>query len=211
VRVAIQALAAVLGGTQSLHTNAYDEALALPTEQSATLALRTQQILAHETGVPETVDPVGGSWYIEALTERMEREARALLDGIEQAGGAAKAVERGVFQEAIAKSAYAAQRAIESGETVVVGVNEYTDEQPIPSMPGPDYSALAAEQRERVRKGRGRRDAGRVKRTLAELEAAASAPAAPLMDPILDAVRARATVGEISDVLRGVWGVYRAS
>ncbi len=211
VRVAIQALAAVLGGTQSLHTNAYDEALALPTEQSATLALRTQQILAHETGVPETVDPVGGSWYIEALTERMEREARALLDGVEQAGGAAKAVERGVFQDAIAKSAFAAQRAIESGETVVVGVNEYTDEQPIPSMSAPDYSALAAAQRRRLTEIRGKRDTGNVKRVLGVLERAARDPAAPLMDPILDAVRARATVGEISDVLRGVWGVYRPS
>ena len=211
VRVAIQALAAVLGGTQSLHTNAYDEALALPTEQSATLALRTQQILAHETGVPETVDPVGGSWYIEALTERMEREARALLDGVEQAGGAAKAVERGVFQDAIAKSAFAAQRAIESGQAVVVGVNEYTDEQPIPSMSAPDYSALAAAQRRRLTEIRGKRDTGNVKRVLGVLERAARDPAAPLMDPILDAVRARATVGEISDVLRGVWGVYRPS
>jgi methylmalonyl-CoA mutase N-terminal domain/subunit len=211
VRVAIQALAAVLGGTQSLHTNAYDEALALPTEQSATLALRTQQILAHETSVPEIVDPVGGSWYVEALTDRMEGEARELLDGIEQAGGAAKAVERGVFQEAIAKSAYAAQRAIESGQTVVVGVNEYADEQGIPSVPAPDYSALAERQRERVRKGRATRDGGRVQRALDGLKAAASNPAAPLMDPILEAVRARATVGEISDVLRRVWGVYRPS
>jgi methylmalonyl-CoA mutase N-terminal domain/subunit len=211
VRVAIQALAAVLGGTQSLHTNAYDEALALPTAQSATLALRTQQILAQETGVPEIVDPVGGSWYVEALTDRMEREARALLDGIERAGGAAKAVERGVFQEAIAKSAYAAQRAIEAGKTVVVGVNEYADEREIPSVPAPDYSALAERQRERVRKGRGTRDGGRVQRALDELTAAASTPAAPLMEPILAAVRARATVGEISDSLRGVWGVYRPS
>ena len=211
VRVAIQALAAVLGGTQSLHTNAYDEALALPTEQSATLALRTQQILAHETGVPEIVDAVGGSWYVEALTDRMEREARALLDEIEEAGGAAQAVALGVFQEAIARSAYAAQRAVESGETVVVGVNEYADEQDIPSVPAPDYSALAEEQRERVRKGRGTRDGGRVKRTLAELEAAAAAPVAALMEPILEAVRARATVGEIADVLRRVWGVYRPS
>jgi len=211
VRVAIQALAAVLGGTQSLHTNAYDEALALPTEQSATLALRTQQILAHETGVPETVDPVGGSWYVEALTDRMEREARALLDGIEQAGGAAQAVGRGVFQEAIAKSAYAAQRAIESGETVVVGVNEYTDEQRTPSVPAPDYGALAAEQRARVAQTRGKRETGKVKRVLGALEAAARDAAAPLIEPILAAVRARATVGEISDVLRGVWGVYRPS
>src|SRR2546428_3648559 len=119
VRVAIQALAAVLGGTQSLHTNAYDEALALPTEQSATLALRTQQILAHETGIPETVDPAGGSWYVEALTDRMEREARALLDGIEQAGGAAQAGGRGGLPEAIAKSGRAPPRGIEAGETAV--------------------------------------------------------------------------------------------
>ena len=209
VRVAIQALAAVLGGTQSLHTNAYDEALALPTEQSATLALRTQQILAHETGVPETVDPAGGSWYVEALTDRVERDARALLEEIERAGGAARAVERGLFQEAIARSAYEAQRAIESGESVVVGVNEYGDDQEVPSVPAPDYTVLAEAQRRRVAEMRGQREAGRVARTLDALRAAARAPAAPLMEPILDAVRARATVGEISDVLRGVWGVYR--
>src|SRR5437867_10167326 len=209
VRVAMQALAAVLGGTQSLHTNAYDEALALPSEQSATLALRTQQILAHETGVPETVDPAGGSWYVEALTDRMERDARALLEEIERAGGAARAVERGLFQDAIARSAYAQQRAIESGESVIVGVNEYADDQELPSIPGPDYQALAAVQCTRVAEIRGKRDTGNVKRVLGELEAAARAPAAPLMEPILDAVRARATVGEISDVLRGVWGVYR--
>src|SRR5205085_1906580 len=190
-----RAVASGLGGTQSLHTNAYDEALALPTEQSATLALRTQQILAHETGVPETVDPVGGSWYIEALTERMEREARALLDGIEQAGGAAKAVERGVFQEAIAKSAYAAQRAIESGKTVVVGGNEYADDQAIPSVPAPDYSALAAAQRRRVAQLRGKRKTGAVKTALGALEAAARETSAALMEPMLEAVRARATVG----------------
>ncbi len=209
VRVAIQALAAVLGGTQSLHTNAYDEALALPTEQSATLALRTQQILAHETGIPETVDPAGGSWYVEALTDRVEREARGLLEEIERTGGAARAVERGQFQDAIARSAYEAQRAIESGESLVVGVNEYADEQDVPSVPAPEYSALALAQRRRVAEQRGTREAGRVRRTLEALQAAGRDPAAPLMEPILDAVRARATVGEISDVLRGVWGVYR--
>ena len=209
VRVAIQALAAVLGGTQSLHTNAYDEALALPTEQSATLALRTQQILAHETGVPETVDPAGGSWYVEALTDRVERDARALLEEIERAGGAARAVERGLFQEAIARSAYAQQRAIESGESVVVGVNEYADDQTIPSVPGPDYQALAAAQCTRVAEIRGKRETGNVKRALGALERAARDPAPPLIEPMLDAVRARATVGEISDVLRAVWGVYR--
>ncbi len=209
VRVAIQALAAVLGGTQSLHANAYDEALALPTQRSATLALRTQQILAHETGIPETVDPAGGSWYVEALTDRMEREARVLLDDIERAGGAARAIERGLFQQAIAKSAYAQQRAIESGEAVVVGVNEYADDQAIPSVPAPDYTALAVQQRERLAEIRGKRDAGRGKRALEEVAAAATDPAAPLMEPIIAAVRARATVGEISDVLRGVWGEYR--
>jgi len=211
VRVAIQALAAVLGGTQSLHTNAYDEALALPTEQSATLALRTQQILAHETGVPDVVDPVGGSWYVEALTDRLERDARALLDEIERAGGAARAVERGMFQEAIARSAYAQQRAVESGDSMVVGVNQYADDQAIASVPAPDYPALAAEQRQRTAQARGMRDAGRVKRALDELQAAARVAAAPLMEPIIDAVRARATVGEISDVLRAVWGEYRPS
>ncbi len=209
VRVAIQALAAVLGGTQSLHTNAYDEALALPTEQSATLALRTQQILAHETGIPETVDPAGGSWYVEALTDRVEREAHGLLEEIERAGGAARAIERGLFQDAIARSAYAQQRAIESGESVVVGVNEYADDQEVPSVPAPDYTALAAAQRRRVADLRGKRESGTVKRTLGQLEAAARDVRAPLMEPIIEAVRARATVGEISDVLRGVWGVYR--
>jgi methylmalonyl-CoA mutase N-terminal domain/subunit len=209
VRVAIQALAAVLGGTQSLHTNAYDEALALPTEQSATLALRTQQILAHETGIPDTVDPAGGSWYVEALTDRVEREARGLLETIERAGGAARAVERGLFQEAIARSAYAQQRAIESGESVVVGVNEYADDQEVPSIPAPDYTAFAAAQRRRVADRRGMRDAGCVTRALEDLAGAAADAGAPLMELIIEAVRARATVGEISDVLRGVWGVYR--
>ncbi len=209
VRVAIQALAAVLGGTQSLHTNAYDEALALPTAQSATLALRTQQVLAHETGVPDTVDPAGGSWYVEHLTDRLEREARALIAEIEGAGGAARAVERGVFQAAIARSAYEQQKALESEETVVVGVNKYADDLTIPSVPAPDYSALAAVQRRRVVELRGKREKGNVKRVLGALEAAARDATAPLMEPIIDAVRARCTVGEISDVRRGVWGVYK--
>jgi len=160
VRVAIQALAAMLGGTQSLHTNAYDEALALPTERSATLALRTQQILAHETGVPETVDPVAGSWYIEALTDRLEREARALIDEIERAGGAARAIERGMMQQAIARSAYEQQVAIESGALEVVGVNKYAQDRAVPSVPAPDYAALAAQQVGRLAEARRRRDHG---------------------------------------------------
>jgi methylmalonyl-CoA mutase N-terminal domain/subunit len=155
------------------------------------------------------VDPVGGSWYVEALTDRLERDARALLDEIERVGGAARAIEQGLFQEAIAKSAYAEQRAIEGGDEVVVGVNQYEDDQEIPSIPAPDYSALAAVQRRRVADLREKRETGKVKGALAQLRDAASTPAAPLVEPIIEAVRARATVGEISDVLRDVWGVYK--
>ena len=209
VRVAIQALAAVLGGTQSLHTNSYDEALALPTQASATLALRTQQVLAHETGVPAVVDPVAGSYYVEHLTDSLEREARALIEEIEERGGAARAIEQGFFQAAIARSAWEYQQAVESGERVVVGVNRYADDRETPSMPGPDYSALAGAQRRRVVGARRDRDAGRVRHTLAAVRAAARSSDARVMPVILDAVRARASVGEISDCLREAWGVYR--
>ena len=209
VRVAMQALAAVLGGTQSLHTNAYDEALALPTRRSATLALRTQQVLAHETAVPEVVDPVGGSWYLESLTDEIERQARALLDEIEERGGAARAIEQHYFQDAIAKSAYEQQRRIENGTDVVVGVNQFVEDAPAPAVPAPDYSGLAAAQRRRLAETRAKRDGAKVDRTLAALRQAAKLEQALLMDPIIDAVRARATVGEISDVFRDVWGVYR--
>jgi methylmalonyl-CoA mutase N-terminal domain/subunit len=209
VRVAIQALAAVLGGTQSLHTNAYDEALALPTEQNATLALRTQQLLAHETGVPAVADPLGGSWYVESLTDEIERGARALLAEIAAAGGAARAIERGIPQQAIAASAYRQQRAIEAGETEIVGVNAYAEERPAPAVPAPDYAALALDQVKRVGAARRRRDATHVAQALAALKQRAADPAAPLMPLVLAAVRARATVGEIADVWRGVWGEYR--
>jgi methylmalonyl-CoA mutase N-terminal domain/subunit len=209
VRVAIQAMAAVLGGTQSLHTNAYDEALALPTRQSATLALRTQQVLAQETGVPEVVDPLGGSWYLESLTDSIERGARALLDEIERGGGAVPAIEQGVFQEAIARSAYEQQRAVEAGTQVVVGVNQHATEEPIASVSAPDYSALAVAQRDRVQAVRARRDGAGAQQALRELEGAAREAGAPLVEPILAAVRARATLGEMSDVLRTVWGEYR--
>ena len=209
VRVALQALAAVLGGTQSLHTNSYDEALALPTEQSATLALRTQQLLAHETGVPGVVDPLGGSWYVESLTDQIEREATRLLDDIEARGGSARAIEQGYFQEAIAASAYAQQQAVEDGTQIVVGVNKYADDRPVASVHAPEYRKLEQTQKERVAKARGKREAGRVKRVLGDLEQAARERAAPLMELILAAVRVRATVGEISDVLREVWGVYQ--
>jgi len=208
VRVAIQAMAAVLGGTQSLHTNSYDEALALPTERSATLALRTQQLLAHETGVPDVADPLGGSWYLESLTDKLETAAKTLVEEVEVGGGSVKAIERGFFQEAIARSAYEQQREVEAGGQVVVGVNEYVTGEPIPAIAAPDYSTLAAQQRRRLAELRGKRDTGTVKRTLAALEGAAREASAPLMEPILDAVRARATLGEISDVFRTAWGLY---
>ena len=208
VRVAIQAMAAVLGGTQSLHTNSYDEALALPTERSATLALRTQQLLAHESGVPEVVDPLGGSWYVEALTDKLEAEARQLVEVVEGGGGSVKAIERGYFQEAIARSAYEQQRSIEEGKQVVVGVNEYVTGEPIPPIPAPDYSRLAEAQRKRLATLRGKRDTDKVKRTLGALDAAARQLDGPLIEPIIDAVRARATLGEISDALRSAWGTH---
>jgi methylmalonyl-CoA mutase, N-terminal domain len=208
VRVAVQALAAVLGGTQSLHTNAYDEALALPTQSSATLALRTQQVLAHETGVPAVVDPVGGSWYVERLTDELEASARALIAEVDARGGAARAIEQGYFQDAIARSAYAQQRRVEAGEQVVVGVNRYSDDRPLASVPAPDYSALAEVQRRRLAEARRARDGERVSRALAAVGAAARADT-PLVPLILEAVRARASVGEISDALRAAWGEYR--
>ena len=209
VRVAMQALAAVLGGTQSLHTNSYDEALALPTRLSATLALRTQQVLAHETAVPEVVDPLGGSWYLESLTDEIEQAARALVDEVEQLGGAARAIEQHYFQDAIAKSAYEQQRRIEEGTDVVVGVNEFVDDAPAPTVVAPDYTGLAAAQRRRLAAARAQRNAADVQRTLGALREAARTAQAPLMPAIIDAVRARASVGEISDVFRDLWGVYR--
>jgi len=210
VRVTLQALAAVLGGTQSLHTNGYDEALSLPSEQSATLALRTQQVIGYESGVAGVVDPLAGSYYVEALTDEIEAGARALIAQVDELGGAARAIELGFYQEAIARSAYEIQKAQESGERVVVGVNRFTDDSPPPALELPDFSALEAQQRVRLAEGRQRRDGAAVQAALTALRSAAAATE-PLMPPILAAVRARATLGEISDALRDVWGVYRAA
>jgi methylmalonyl-CoA mutase N-terminal domain/subunit len=204
----VQALAAVLGGTQSLHTNGYDEALALPTEGSATLALRTQQILGYESGVPEVVDPLAGSYYVECLTDSIEAGARELIAEVDGLGGAARAIERGFFQEAIARSAYELQKAQETGERVVVGVNRFTDDSPPLPIDTPDYSALESQQRARLAEVKRRRDAAGVHAALGDVKQSA-AGTHPLMAPIIAAVRARATLGEISDALRGVWGVYR--
>jgi methylmalonyl-CoA mutase N-terminal domain/subunit len=208
VRVTVQGLAAALGGTQSLHTNGYDEALALPTAESATLALRTQQILAHESGLAKTVDPLAGSWYVEALTDRIEAEALALIREVDALGGSAAALTRGYFQEAIARSAWELQQAQESGAMVVVGVNRFTDDSSLPPMPRPDYSVLAARQRARLAEVKRTRDSATVQQARLAVGAAARGTM-PLMPPILGAVRARATLGEISDTLREAWGSYR--
>jgi methylmalonyl-CoA mutase, N-terminal domain len=208
VRVTVQALAAVLGGTQSLHTNGYDEALALPTAESATLALRTQQILGFESGLADVVDPLAGSYYVEALTDSIEAAARALMAEVDAIGGAARAIERGFFQEAIARSAYEVQQAQESGKRTVVGVNRFTDDSPPVSIETPDFSGLEVEQRKRLAVVKRERDARAVSAALETITKAASGTL-PLMPPIITAVRARATLGEISDALRAVWGVYR--
>ena len=215
VRVTVQALAAVLGGTQSLHTNGYDEALALPTAEAATLALRTQQILGYESGTAQTVDPLAGSYYVESLTDEIERRAVALLEQVDAMGGAAAAIQRGFFQDEIARSAYEHQLRVEAGESVVVGVNRFGDGQDPPVIPSPDYSALERAQVASLAAVRRRRDGAAVERALAALGEAArpyAAPGAargPLMPFVIDAVRARASVGEIADAFAAVWGRYR--
>jgi methylmalonyl-CoA mutase, N-terminal domain len=208
VRVTVQALAAVLGGTQSLHTNGYDEALSLPTSESATLALRTQQILGFESGMAEVVDPLAGSYYVEALTDSIEAGARDLMGEIDTMGGAARAIEKGFFQDAIARSAYELQKAQEAGERVIVGVNRFTDDSSSLPIETPDYSALEGEQCSRLAEIKRSRNGEVVVSTLGVVKEAAGGTA-PLMPPIIDAVRARATLGEISDTLRDVWGLYR--
>ncbi len=209
VRVAYQALAAVLGGTQSLHTNSYDEALALPTANAARLALRTQQVLAFESGVPKTADPLGGSYYVESLTSQFEQGVRDLLDVVAGWGGAAAAIDQGKLQDAIARSAYREQRSVEAGERIVVGVNRFVDEEPPLDVDAPDYSALAQAQQVRLRQARLERDNTRCQGALAAVRQAAAG--SDLITPrLIEAVRARATVGEISNVLRDVWGTYDA-
>jgi methylmalonyl-CoA mutase N-terminal domain/subunit len=208
VRVTVQALAATLGGTQSLHTNGYDEALSLPTAEAATLALRTQQILGYESGLGNVVDPLAGSWYVEALTDRIEAEARAIVEEVDRLGGAAKAIDQGWFQEAIARSAWIQQQAQEKGTQVVVGVNRFTDDSPAPALSRPDYSALATRQKARLAEVKARRDETLVHQALTAVRQVA-AGSGHLMPPIIEAVRARATLGEISDALRESWGVFR--
>jgi methylmalonyl-CoA mutase, N-terminal domain len=208
VRTALQALSAVLGGTQSLHTNSFDEALALPTEQSARIALRTQQIIGYESGVPQTIDPLAGSYYVEALTNEIEKRAAEYLGKIEVLGGMLKAIERGYVQQEIQNAAYEYQQAVDRGGAVVVGVNRFAleEEKPIPIQRIDE--ALEAKQVERVRALRTRRDAGAWQAGLRAVEEAARS-GANLMPRILAAVEASATVGEISDSMRRVFGEYR--
>lgn len=207
VRTAIQALAAVLGGTQSLHTNSFDEALALPTEQSARIALRTQQIVAFESGAPQTIDPLAGSYYIESLTNEIEKGAQQYLDKIDALGGMLKAIERGYVQQEIQNAAYEFQQQVDRLEAVVVGVNRFAldEEKEIPIQRIDED--LEPKQVERLRALRARRDPGPWKESLQQVEAAARG-GANLMPYILRAVEAYATVGEISDTMRRVFGEY---
>jgi methylmalonyl-CoA mutase, N-terminal domain len=208
VRVALQALAAVLGGTQSLHTNARDEALALPTELSALIALRTQQILAYETGVANTVDPLGGSYALEKMTDEIEQGAVSYLDKIESMGGIVRAIETGYIQREIQQAAYQYQKTIESGEQVIVGVNRYQsgEETAVPILR--IDPKMEETQVERVQAVRARRDPSRVDAALEHIDEAART-GRNLMPPMLEAVKCFATVGEISEVLRRVFGEYR--
>jgi methylmalonyl-CoA mutase N-terminal domain/subunit len=210
VRVTLQALAAVLGGTQSLHTNSKDEALALPTEAAVQVALRTQQVLAYEAGVVDAVDPLGGSYFVERLTDEIERRAAEYIERIDAMGGARRAIEAGYIQNQIQDAAYAALRSIERGEEVVVGLNRFQEAQD--ALPGDLLridESVQAEQIARLRAMRAGRDAARVADVLARIRAAAGDALAPLMPLFVEAVEAYATLGEICGVLRSVFGEYR--
>jgi len=209
VRTAVEALAAVLGGTQSLHTNSYDEALALPTEEAVTIALRTQQMIAHETGVASTVDPLGGSYYIEALTDEMERRAYEYFERIDQLGGMVAAVKSNFPQREIADAAFAHQTEVDSGERIVVGVNRFAveDEEPIPTLR--IDPALERKQLGRLGAARASRDGAAVEACLAALREDAAHAERNLMEPLLECARAHASEGEIVESLQQVFGDYR--
>jgi methylmalonyl-CoA mutase N-terminal domain/subunit len=207
-RVTLQALAAVLGGTQSLHTNSYDEAIALPSQKAATLALRTQQVLASETDLTATVDPLAGSYAIEAMTDDIEAQSRDLMAKVAELGGAVAAIEQGFQKAEIERSAYRIAREIDSGERTVVGVNAYTSPQEEPFEPLRVDPAIEQEQAARLAELRSRRDNADVGRRLDEVKQAAAGDSNMLV-PLREALRALATVGEVCDALRDVWGVYQ--
>jgi methylmalonyl-CoA mutase N-terminal domain/subunit len=209
VRTALEALAAVLGGCQSLHTNSYDEALALPTEDAVKIALRTQQVIAHETGVPNTIDPLGGSYFVEELTNRLEAEAYDYFDRIRRLGGVVPAIKENFFQREIAEASFRFQNEVEQGQRVIVGVNRYED---------PDEEeieilhidpALERKQVERVQALRARRDSGTAETALARLREDAAVEGRNLMPAMIDASKAYVTMGEMCDALRDVWGTWR--
>ncbi len=208
VRVSVQALAAVLGGTQSLHTNSFDEAIALPTEKAARLALRTQQVLANETDVTASVDPLAGSYLVESMTDAIEAAIDELMNQVDELGGAVAAIEQGFQKREIERSAYAVAQQIDSGERVVVGLNRYVLDTEEPYEPLRVDPAIEVAQRDRLAELRADRDAAAVDKALDALVLAA-AGAANVLYPMKDALRARATVGEVCDALRGVWGTYR--
>jgi methylmalonyl-CoA mutase, N-terminal domain len=209
VRTAIEALAAILGGTQSLHTNSYDEAWALPTEQAVQVALRTQQIIAEETGVTSVMDPLGGSYYVEWLTDRMEEEAYKYFDRIERAGGILEAIRSGYLQREIAENAYRLSKRVETGEDSVVGVNKYTVSEETPISTLKIDSRAQRKQIERLRKVRSQRDGKKVKALLEKLSKAYEDPEANSMYPLMDAVSAYATLGELVEVGKKVFGGWK--
>jgi methylmalonyl-CoA mutase N-terminal domain/subunit len=209
IRTALEALAAVLGGTQSLHTNSFDEALALPTENAVRLALRTQQVIAHETGIVNTIDPLGGSYYLEELTSRLEAEAYDYFDRIRKLGGVIPAIKENFFQREIADASFRYQHEIEQRQRIIVGVNRYEleDEQPVEILR--IDPALEDQQIARVQAMRSRRDSGQVEAALARLKEDAAHEDRNLMPPIVDASKAYVTMGEMCDALRDVWGIWR--
>lgn len=209
VRVAVQALAATMGGTQSLHTNGYDEALALPTEESAKLALRTQQILAHESGVADTVDPLGGSYYIESLTNALEEQALRYLAQVDELGGASQAIE--YFQDEIHRSAYQHQLDVEAGRRAIVGINVLREDEERVVIERPDYSALEERQREKLVRFKQAREPQAVQAALKQVREVAGRDSANLLPVLVDAVKQNVTLGEISDALRGEWGVFKGT
>jgi len=210
VRVTVQALAAVLGGTQSLHTNSYDEALALPSEKAARLALRTQQVIAYESDLTATVDPFAGSYAVESMTDDLEAAIRELMANVEELGGAVAAIEVGYQKREIEKSAYDVVTSVEDGSRTVVGVNRFRRDEDEIYEPLRSDPRLEAQQAERLARLRAERDDADVRRRLDALRAAASGTDNVLY-PMHDALRARATVGEVCNVLRDVWGVYHPS
>jgi methylmalonyl-CoA mutase N-terminal domain/subunit len=208
IRVTLQALAAVLGGTQSLHTNSRDEALSLPSQESVEIALRTQQIIAYESGVPDTVDPLGGSYYIESLTSEIEQRAEKYIDYIDEKGGALWAVESGYYQREIQKSAYEYQKAVEKKERIVVGVNKFESEKEKIKNVFKISPKVQKEQIERLKKVRKRRENKKTRKSLENLQKTALKDE-NLMYPIIECVESYASLGEICDALRSVWGEYR--